>query len=262
MELSADITQVRELESRLTSLGLLVGSVSHGLKGMLNGLAGGMYLVDTGFKKDDQQRVGKGWDTVKRNVARIRSMVSDILYYAKDRVPDWQPLSALETAEDVQRTAQSRADELQVKLSAELDPNSGQLEADPQAIRSLLTNLLENSIDACRLDNKKSQHEVTLRVKGNNEHVHFEVEDNGIGMDQETREKAFSLFFSSKGMEGTGLGLFIADRIAQAHGGSIELDSQRGAGTRFTVSLPRTRPLPQPQGPSTDDKEINDEPER
>jgi signal transduction histidine kinase len=71
--------------------------------------------------------------------------------------------------------------------------------------------------------------------------VEFEVEDSGIGMDQETLNKAFTLFFSSKGT-GTGLGLFISDKIAQAHGGSIELESKLGVGTRFVVRLPRTRP--------------------
>ena len=74
---------------------------------------------------------------------------------------------------------------------------------------------------------------------GQADHVQFEIEDNGIGMDQETREKAFSLFFSSKGTEGTGLGLFISDRIARSHGGTIELESQPGVGTRFVVKLPR-----------------------
>jgi signal transduction histidine kinase len=61
-------------------------------------------------------------------------------------------------------------------------------------------------------------------------------------MDQETQERAFTMFFSSKGMEGTGLGLFIADRIARSHGGTIELESDSGIGTRFIVKLPRTRP--------------------
>jgi signal transduction histidine kinase len=72
--------------------------------------------------------------------------------------------------------------------------------------------------------------------------VRFEVEDNGIGMEQETREKAFSLFFSSKGSEGTGLGLFVANKIATSHGGSIRIVSTVGEGTRFLVSIPRTRP--------------------
>lgn len=242
MEMSANITQVRELEDRLTSLGLLVGSVSHGLKGLLNGLAGGMYLVDSGFAKDDRARVDKGWATVQRNVARIKSMVSDILYYAKDRVPAWEPLSALDVAKDICGTMQSRAKEQNVELRCEFDTGAGEFEGDAQAVRSLLVNLIENSLDACRLDGKEDKHAVTVRLKGHSDFVQYEVEDNGIGMDQETREKAFTMFFSSKGMEGTGLGLFIADRIARAHGGSIFLESESGAGTRFTVSLPRKRP--------------------
>ena len=242
MEMSADVTQIRELEGRLTDLGLLIGSVSHGLKGMLNGLAGGMYLVDTGFKKDDQERVDKGWDTVKRNVGRIQSMVSDILYYAKDRVPIWEPLSAVDVAEEVCGLTELRAKDQNVQLTVSLDPAAGEFEADPQAIRSLLTNLIENSLDACRLDAKKSEHQVAVRLQGFPEYVQFEVEDDGIGMDQESREKAFSLFYSSKGTEGTGLGLFVSNRIARSHGGTIKLKSEPRVGTLFVVRLPRKRP--------------------
>ena len=241
MEMSADITEVRELEDRLTQLGLLIGTVSHGLKGMLNGLAGGMYLVDSGFAKDNQERVTKGWATVQRNVARIRSMVSDILYYAKDRVPNWEPLSAVDLANEVCGLAQAKADENSVQIDMAIDPDAGEFEADAQAVRSLLVNLIENSVDACRLDSKQDHH-VSIRLKGLPDHIQYEVEDNGIGMDQETREKAFSLFFSSKGAEGTGLGLFISDRIAKSHGGFIELESTPGVGTRFVVNLPRVRP--------------------
>ena len=108
-------------------------------------------------------------------------------------------------------------------------------------MRSLLVNLAENSVDACRVDKKKVMHKVTIGVRGGRRHVEFHIADNGIGMDQETREKAFSLFFSSKGAEGTGLGLFIASNIAHAHGGSIELDSELDKGSRFVVRIPRKR---------------------
>jgi len=133
MEMSADITEVRELESRLTQLGLLIGSVSHGLKGMLNGLAGGMYLVDSGFQKDNPERVKKGWATVQRNVARIRTMVSDILYYAKDRVPNWEPLSASTVIDEVLSLVESKAQEHNVELHVDRESSSGDFEADAQA---------------------------------------------------------------------------------------------------------------------------------
>jgi signal transduction histidine kinase len=241
MEMSADITQIRELEDRLTQLGLLIGSVSHSLKGLLNGLSGGMYLVNSGFAKGDEVRVKKGWATVERNVDRVKSMVSDILYYAKDRIPNWESILAKDVAEDVIGMMENRARELEVGLTLEADEDAGKFDGDPQAVRALLANLVENSIDACRLSKRCEGHDVVLRVGGDAEKVRFEVEDDGIGMDQETQEKAFTLFFSSKGT-GTGLGLFISDKIARAHGGDIELRSAPGEGTRFIVSLSRNKP--------------------
>lgn len=241
MEMSADITEVRDLEGRLTQLGLLIGSVSHSLKGLLNGLSGGMYLVNTGFAKGDEARVKKGWATVERNVARVKSMVSDILYYAKDRVPAWEDVSAAEVAEDVIGMMESRARDLAVELVLEVGEGAGEFDADPQAVRAMLANLLENSLDACRLHQACEGRTVALRVGGDPEKVLFEVEDDGIGMDQEAQDKAFTLFFSTKGT-GTGLGLFISHKIAHSHGGEIELLSTPGEGTKFIVSLSREKP--------------------
>ena len=89
------------------------------------------------------------------------------------------------------------------------------------------------------MDKWKDEHMVSLAVDGNAEEVRFTIEDNGIGMNQEVRDKAFTLFFSSKGSGGTGLGLFIAHKIIQAHGGRIDLDSEEGRGTRFGITIPR-----------------------
>ncbi|RKZ14542.1 hypothetical protein DRQ53_11320, partial [bacterium] len=75
----------------------------------------------------------------------------------------------------------------------------------------------------------------------------FEISDNGIGMDRETRQRIFSLFFSSKGVKGTGLGLFIASKIVDKHGGDIEVQSQRDRGSRFLIRFPvEARPSTKP----------------
>ncbi len=240
--MSADITQVRELEDRLTQLGLLIGSVSHSLKGLLNGLGGGMYLVNSGFAKGDEARVKKGWATVQRNADRIKAMVSDILYYAKDRIPNWETLSATEVAEDVVTMMEPRARELAVGIRRGLLRGGGELRGGspgrsgpPGESGGELAGRLSAGREA------RDGHEVMVRVGGDAGRASFEVEDDGIGMDQETQEKAFTLFFSSKGT-GTGLGLFISDKIARAHGGEIGLHSTPGEGTRFIVRLPRVRP--------------------
>jgi PAS domain S-box-containing protein len=246
MEMSTNITQIRRLQSQLASIGLLISSISHGIKGLLNGLNGGIYLVNNGLAKDNPDRLKQGWEIVQRNVSRIRSMVLDILYYAKDRELDYESLSPAAVIGEIHDLLTEKARELKVDLIKETDDLAGSFEGDAKAIRAMLVNLAENSLDACRVDSKKSRHSVVLKAAGQNEHVRFEIEDNGIGMDRETREKAFTLFFSSKGSEGTGLGLFIASKIAGAHGGRIELDSEPDRGTCFGVQIPRVRPTTAP----------------
>ncbi|MHC4943201.1 MAG: sensor histidine kinase [Planctomycetota bacterium] len=135
---------------------------------------------------------------------------------------------------------EEKAKTLKIDFQDEIDPDAGDFEVDPGAFRSLLTNLVENSFDACRVDRNKKSHRVSAKVWGDTDKVIFEIEDNGIGMDRETCDKAFTLFFSSKGAGGTGLGLFISNKIAQAHGGIIKLDSEEGKGTRFVVEMPRS----------------------
>jgi len=239
MEMSADITDLRNLQSRLTSLGMLVGSVSHGIKGLLSGIDGGVYLMETGFQKDKKDRVDQGWSMLKRNIERIRSMVMNVLYYAKDREIFWKAIDVPKLVASVEDILASRARRHNVEL--DLDTEAGTFDGDQDAVHSMLINLLENSVDACRVDKSKPSHKVTLTSRFQDDHVIFDIADDGIGMDQETKEKAFSLFFSSKGAEGTGLGLFIAHKITKSHGGTIDIQSDLGKGTRFIVTIPRHR---------------------
>ncbi len=252
IEMSTDITEIRKLQSQLASIGLLVGSISHGIKGLLTGLDGGMYLVNSGFEKNRPERVKQGWEMVQRNVERIRSMVLDILYYAKDRNLEVNEIDVTTLAGDIVDSAQKHASDLGVGLALAMTGEPGVVPGDAKAVRAMLVNILENSLDACRADTYKTEHRVSVTVRRATPWMEFEIEDNGIGMDRETREKIFSLFFSSKGISGTGLGLFIANKIADKHGGNIEVDSEPGRGSRFTVRLPleakpSTQPQPAPQ---------------
>jgi PAS domain S-box-containing protein len=248
MEMSTNITPIRELQSQLESIGLLISSVSHNIKGLLTGLDGGMYLVNTGLQKNNQQRIGQGWEMVQRNIERIRGTVMNILYYAKKREPSWEAVAAPALVEEVCGVIEPKAREYGVALRRDIDGSAGEFEADAKAMRALLINLVENSVDACRVDSKKPSHAVTVGLKGLPDQMVFEISDDGIGMDRRTREKAFTLFFSSKGSEGTGLGLFIANGIARAHHGRIEIESELEKGTRFVVTIPRSRKGPDQGG--------------
>jgi len=241
IEMSTNITEIRRLQSQLESLGMLVGSISHGIKGLLTGLDGGVYFMRSGFEKEDMGRVQKGWGMMERNISKIRSMILDVLYYAKDREPEWERIDPGELAQSAARLLEDKAEKMGIAFERNFEEDLRPFFGDPRALHSMLVNLLENSLDACRTDKVKTSHAVQFRVWQTMEHILFEVQDNGIGMDQETREKLFCMFFSSKGMEGTGLGLFIANQVATKHGGKITVDSRPGKGSRFLVRIPITR---------------------
>jgi signal transduction histidine kinase len=115
----------------------------------------------------------------------------------------------------------------------------GHFEVDAGIVRSALTNIIENAVEACRSDRSGRTHEINLEVTQDADAIYFKVTDNGIGMDEATRAKVFTPFFSSKGDRGTGLGLFISNRILSRHGGGISLESEPDTGSRFSIKIPK-----------------------
>ena len=186
IEMCFDITQIRDLQSQLASIGLLVGSISHGIKGLLTGLDGGIYMVNSGFAKDKPERVEKGWEMVQRNVERIRSMVLDILYYAKDRELAVEDVDLAVLVSEFLEGLEKKASDADTTIEVDIAQNTGLLPGDPQAIRAMLLNLLENSLDACRMDKDKDSHAIRLGIRRDSQMMVIEVEDNGMGMDQES----------------------------------------------------------------------------
>jgi signal transduction histidine kinase len=110
---------------------------------------------------------------------------------------------------------------------------------DPGAMRRMLINLLSNAIEACRRDKGKDSHAIAVKADFyDRRHFMIEVEDDGIGMDEATCEKIFTQYFSTKGTDGTGLGLMVVHEIVKEHGGRIEVLSAPGKGSSFRIILP------------------------
>jgi len=236
------VREKSELQSHLSSLGLMIGSVSHGIKGLLTGLDGGMYQVESGFSKANEEQIKEGWNIVKLMVDRIRKMVLDILYYAKERNLNWENVDILSFAGEVAMVVERKISSGNIEFIRDFDASAGKFEIDSGCIHSALINILENAVDACMRDKSKEKHRIIFKVIPDEKNINFEVSDNGTGMDMETREKLFTLFFSTKGTKGTGLGLFISNKIIQQHGGYIKVSSLPGQGSKFTISIPKTTP--------------------
>jgi len=116
-----------------------------------------------------------------------------------------------------------------------------EFEIDKTAITAALSSILENAVDACLERKDKSvppQIDLELNHEGN--YLVIQIQDNGKGLDPGQQEKIFNLFYSEKGNKGTGLGLFIAQRSVRQHNGTIQVESEPGRFTRFTIRLPVT----------------------
>jgi signal transduction histidine kinase len=239
MVLSTDFTQLLKLQDHLQSLGLMIGSVSHGIKGLLTGLDGGMYLVDKGFAKENQDQVMEGWEVVKETVTRIRSMVLDILFYAKERALQLEPIEVLEVAEQAVDGVVHRMQKNNIDFIRTFPPDAGLFKVDAEQLHTALVNILDNAIDACLGNAHAKQHQIEFQVTSEKDLVILQIADNGIGMDQKTRQNIFKLFYSSKPQKGTGIGLFVSQKIIQQHGGQITVEAAPGKGACFRIQLPR-----------------------
>ena len=239
------VREKTELQDHLASLGLMIGSISHGMKGLLTSLDGGLYLVSSGLGKNDIQRAREGCKAARQTAERIRKMVLDILYYAKERQLKPAEVDAPDFADALIRVIQPKIDGSDIQLHCHIDRQAGPMMVDADYLQAALINILDNAVDACHKDKASSIHQIDFSMTAkNNNAIVFSIADDGAGMDDETREKMFTLFYSTKERKGTGLGLFITHRIVSQHGGVIFVKSRLGEGTTFTVTIPKKLPAP------------------
>ena len=239
-----DITEARRLEGHLTSLGFMIGSISHGIKGLLTSLDGGIYLMDTGFQTHNQEKIKEGFELSRQMTSRIKKLVLDILYYTKTRTMEWNNISVKQFMEDTIDiiSTNARKNAITIDYNLEVLTKDDLFEIDEKSLQAAMINILENGIEACIDSPLKKEHTITFHARIDKEKVLFRIQDNGLGMDQSTLKNIFTIFFSSKGNKGTGLGLFIANKVIGQHRGGIKVESEQNKGTKFLIEIPRTVP--------------------
>ncbi|NDV18704.1 response regulator [Pseudodesulfovibrio sp. JC047] len=243
MEISTDITEIRRLQDHLTSLGIMLGSMSHGVKGMLTSLDGGIYRLESGLKRQDPARVEDATRVLKSMIGRVKKMVLDILYYAKSRELETEELDASSFLKETFEIAEAKAVAAGVESVCDIPEYLGRLTIDSAAMAAALVNFLENAVDACEGRDIAGGGRVAFMARRTGDVLTMTIVDNGMGMDRETREKIFTLFFSSKGKRGTGIGLFISNQTIEQHGGAITVESSPENGSKFIVTLPMATSL-------------------
>ena len=225
---------------RMAAVGQTVAELAHTIKNIANALKGSIFVLGKGIELDEKEYLLEGWRMVEENVEKIKNLSLDLLHYGKYSRANLSEGNPNSPAQEVLRLMASKAGGLGVELRSELSAELQPMALDPEGIQRCLMNLVENAIDACR-SNATSERlkQVILRTRPLPDGgVEYQVEDNGHGMDEGVQQRLFQGFFSTKGTDGTGLGLMMTKRIVDQHQGMVEVQSRPGEGTTMIIRLP------------------------
>jgi PAS domain S-box-containing protein len=248
--LFADLTEVVELRQRLfikenlARLGELAAGIAHEFRNSLATILGNAKLLGRSVFSEEDNRVV---DALVEECSSLSRVVTEFLQFARPETLRTVRFDMAEMVRDLSRDLEPQASAAKVQLRVET--RSFQVDADEMLIRKAVSNLVLNAIEAASENDGEGVGEVRLEAGGRNGFAFVRVSDNGPGIREKDLLRIFSPFFTTKS-EGTGLGLSIVQKIAVSHNGEVEVKSEPGDGTTFTLNLPA-----QPDGTTATEEE-------
>lgn len=225
---------------RLSALGLMAATVAHKIGTPLTALSGHIQLLaeDPTLSTESRQRL----ETVEAQIERTSKIIQDMLLYARRPEPVRSPLDLNACVAECLALFGPEFERRQITLITEWSRQLEKVVADLQQLQEVFNNLIENALDAMpaggTLVVRISPH-AEMEEPHHRTLVEVEFVDTGCGMDAEQLAQIFQPFFTTKKSgRGTGLGLAIALETVRAHGGHINVESEPGKGSRFTVLFP------------------------
>lgn len=204
-------------------------------------------ILDSPLAEDDRANMTRRVDTLAREAARLRDILTDFLRYAGRMQLDRRTADLRHVAEEIGDFFMPQAEQAGVRFVVETDPQPLLLQVDPALIKQAILNLLLNGVQAMEPLSQEDPRTLRLAVhEEENEgrahpgsHAIIEVDDTGPGLSPQMRVNAFEPYRTTK-PGGNGLGLATTRRIIEAHGGSIQAMDAPSCGARFRITLPIT----------------------
>ncbi|UCD20391.1 MAG: GHKL domain-containing protein [candidate division WOR-3 bacterium] len=234
-----DVTRIREFEKereeaeRLLFLGNLVANFAHEIKNPLNGLSIGTQRLLREFPNPDPDYLRIA-GSLKKEIDALNKIVNDFLLLARPRMRETARFGLAGSLAEMKTSIEHQIEEYKIVLHWDVQ-NDVALTGNKSDFGRALLNIMLNAIEAVR-DVEGRQREITVRLQKGDGTAKIIIADNGVGMDEEERKRVFSPYFSTK-KSGTGLGLYIAQKIVKDHGGNIAIDSEKNKGTTFEISF-------------------------
>ncbi len=222
---------------KLISLGRLSAGVAHEIRNPLNAMRGAMAHMQQRWSQEPL--IQQYTQLVCEEIDRLNRVVSDFLYFSKQAPPKLETVELGAVIKSVQRLMSEDAAAKGIAFVNELDPALPKLQVDPRQMGQVFLNLILNAMEAMP-GGGEIRFITRLLPKGQGGQVQVVVADNGPGIAEEDLPSVLDPFFTTKDA-GTGLGLPLSLGLVEGHGGSLDLDSRLGQGTRVVITLPLSR---------------------
>lgn len=218
-----------------------LSNVAHELRTPLMVASGYLHAIEKGMFSGEQ--LDATIHTVVRNVDQITTLVNDLLFLQEIELvlPEFQPVDIIEIINNVAAKYEDKVKARQAVLKVKGDRGISKVRGDEQSLERAITGLVDNAI---KFSPQKG--EVEIRYLEQGEYVKISVEDHGIGIAPEIRPRIFDRFFhvdrhGDQLFSGLGIGLSITRQVIQQHKGMLDLESEPGKGSKFTISLLKWR---------------------
>jgi signal transduction histidine kinase len=218
---------------RLATLGGIAAGFAHELGNSLNVIRGFAAVATRELPMDHPNRPDV--EAIRREVTRAASLIERFLVFARARTTNPQVQEIGHILNEVVEVVGPAASHAKVERHLEVAHDLPEVRADAELLRQAVLNLCVNAIQAMQEAGKGGS--ITVRARAEGGGAVIEVADTGPGMDPETVKHVFEPFFTTKA-SGTGLGLAIVRQAAEAHGGQVEVESERGKGATFRIRIP------------------------
>jgi PAS domain S-box-containing protein len=243
-----DITETRKLEEqlmqsqRMESIGTLAGGVAHEINNPINGIMNYAQMILDGMEKENPAE--EFAREILHETQRIAQIVRNLLTFARQEKQSHSPAQLSDIVSAVLSLIQTVMRHDQITLEVVIPEGLPKIKCRSQQIQQVLMNLLTNARDSLNERYPEYSPEKRLRIvaelisKQGRRFIRTTIEDNGIGIPVEIRERIFDPFFTTKPKEtGTGLGLSISYGIVRDHGGELSVESEPGRYARFHMDL-------------------------
>lgn len=237
--------QLRQSQ-KMEAVGRLAGGIAHDFSNLLTAITGFAEMLQLDGRVDAESR---GWVAeIRRSIERGSSLVRQLLGFSRKQVARPRVVDLNELIRGIERMLERLIGEHLV-LRTRLADGLPRLTADPGQLELAIVNLAVNARDAMPDGGTLTIETSAAPPRGGSARVRLAIGDTGIGMDEHVRSHLFEPFFTTKEQgKGTGLGLSTVYGIVSQCGGTIEVESEPGAGTRFLIELPASEAEPARDG--------------